>query len=120
VVQGPFHLRIFKSAGRIDLYARDLYVQSFAGQVEEGNYLPAGTYRVERGSKIQVGRRVWVGIQGGGETAREAVSGWLYGQAGPRRAKRSDLISGVKIADAELFQLYNVLVEGRSLVRVEP
>jgi hypothetical protein len=121
VVQGPFHLRVFKSAGRVDLYARDLYVRSFAGQVEEGNYLPAGNYRVREASKIRVGQRVWVGIEGGGESAREAVSGWLYGQAGPRRgAKRSDLSSGVKLADADLWQLYNVLVEGRSLVRVEP
>jgi len=120
IVQGPFHLRIFKHAGRIDLYARDLYVQSFAGSVEEGNYLPVGTYRVSSGSKIQVGQKVWVGIEGASEGAREVVNGWLYGQAGPRQAKRSDLISGIKLADADLVQLYNVLVEGRSLVRVEP
>jgi hypothetical protein len=120
VVQGPFHLRVFKRAGRIDLYARDLYVQSFAGQVEEGNFLPAGTYRVSVGSKIRVGERVWVGIEGGGEGGGEMVSGWLYGEAGPRRGRRADVISGVKIADSDLWQLYNVLVEGRSLVRVEP
>jgi hypothetical protein len=123
VVQGPFHLRVFKSAKRVDLYARDLYVQSFAGLVEEGNYLPSGTYRVSAGSKIRVGQKVWVGIEGVGEGGRDMVSGWLYGEAGPRgvgRGKRSELISGVKIADADLWQLYNVLVEGRSLVRVEP
>jgi hypothetical protein len=121
VVQGPFHLRVFKSAGRIDLYARDLYVQSFAGVVEEGNYLPVGTYRVSAGTKIRVGQKVWVGIEGGGDHGGEMVSGWLYGEAGPRgRTRRSDLISGVKIADGDLWQLYNVLVEGRSLVRIEP
>jgi LysM repeat protein len=120
IVQGPFNLRLYKRASRIDLFARDLYVRSYACVFEDGNYLPVGTYRVSAGSKIKVGAKVWIGMEGIDESDREVSAGWIYGEAGPRGARDANRISGVKVADGDLLQLYNVLVESRSLLRVEP
>jgi hypothetical protein len=126
VVQGPFHLRMMKGARRLDLFAREMFVRSFSAEVLEGDYLPRGTYRVSSGAlggKIQVGKCEWIGVEGISEGTRAVGLGWLYGEAGPRKCRVagvSDRISGVKIRDEDLVQLYNVLVEGRSLLRVEP
>ena len=120
IIEGPFHLRMFKSVRRLDLYARDLYVRSFPAEVVEGDFLPSGTYRLSSGGKIQVGNREWIGIEGVIEKTRDVSCGWLYGEAGPRMTRGDVRVSGLKLRDSDLAQLYNVLVETRSLLRVEP
>ncbi|HVX84054.1 MAG TPA: LysM domain-containing protein [Phycisphaerae bacterium] len=120
VVRGPFHLRYAKSEHRLDLFARELYVRSFPGQVEEGDYLPLGTYRMRAASKIEVGGKLWIGFEGAAPDTQEITVGWIYGTAGPRLGRNRGLPAGIKVGDADLRQLYNVLVESRSLMRVDP
>lgn len=120
IVQGPFHLRFAKAAHRLDLYARDLYVKSFSAQVEEGDFLPRGVYRMKAAAKISVGAKLWVGFEGASADARAISIGWIYGSAGPRLGRNNGLASGLKLGDDDLRQLYNVLVESRSLLKVEP
>jgi hypothetical protein len=122
VVTGPFHVRVVKAEERLDLYARDMYVRSFAIRLEEGNYLPRGVYRVKAEQKIQVGAKLWIGFEGAEPATASVDTGWLHGAAGPRRSASShaEATSGIKLADADLAQLYNTLVETRSLVRVDP
>jgi hypothetical protein len=124
IVQGPFHVRISKRAARLDLYARDLYVASCPVTFPEGNYLPRGDYRVAPGTKLQVGApsagKTWIGFRGTQDVTESVTCGWIYGSAGPRGNTPQDLATGLKLAAADLAQLYNVLSEGRSHVRVEP
>jgi len=124
VVRGPFHIHVLKGAGRLDLYARDMYVRSFAGSFDEGNYLPAGLYRVRHGGKIMLRgagstSRRWVLWQGAVAGPDEPGSACLYGSAGPRAGGDGGL-SGVRCSDEDLAQLYNTLVEQESLLRVDP
>ena len=121
IVQGPFSLRISKRYGRGDLFVREMYVRSFAVEMPEGNYLPRGEYRLSQGNKIQAGgadmrlvlrernrrRRVW-------------QNGWLYGSCRPRGKEMKDRATGMRVGDSDLQELYNLLVESRSHIRVEP
>jgi hypothetical protein len=120
IVQGPFHLRFAKAAHRLDLYARDLYVKSFSAQVQEGDFLPRGVYRMKAASKINVGAKFWIGFEGASADARAISIGWIYGSPGPRLGRNNGLASGLKVGDDDLRQLYNALVESRSLLKVEP
>lgn len=122
VVRGPFHIRLIKHADRIDLYARELYVRSFPAEFDDATYLPRGLYRLASGTKIQLApSRVWIGFEGTDADTRDLPLGWIYGSAGPRGARASqDRSPGLKLADSDLRQLYNVLIENRSLLRVDP
>jgi hypothetical protein len=153
VILGPFHVRVVKHAQRLDLLARNMYVRSYTVNFDEGNFLPAGVYRVgtsggeshKGGGKVRLapdphtgqtvvsgpggpgsgsadlppGVREWIGFSGAEPGTRTVVAGWLCGSAGPRGAGGGE-VAGVRLQDADLHQLYNVLVEGRSLIRVEP
>jgi hypothetical protein len=124
IVQGPFHSRIIKHAGRLDLYARDLYVASCLVDFPEGNFLPRGDYQVSPGTKLQLGfdaaPNTWIGFQGLEPATESVTNGWMFGAAGPRGNTPRDRATGIHLADGDLVQLYNVLSEGRSRLRVEP
>jgi hypothetical protein len=121
IVEGPFHLKLVKHANRLDLYARDWYVRSYAVRLEEGTYLPRGTYRIRSSGKIRLGAKVWLGFDGAEAGTRDVSLGWIYGDAGPRAGNPTDdRSSGLKLAESDLNEVYNVLVENRSLLRVEP
>ena len=121
IVEGPFHLCLVKHSGRLDLYARDWYVRSYTVQLELGNYLPTGTYRIRSAGKIHVGPNLWIAFDGAEPATRDISLGWIYGTAGPRAGSPADDRStGLKLADADLHQVYNIVVETRSLLHVEP
>jgi hypothetical protein len=126
IVQGPFHIRIVKHAGRMDLYARDIFVRSYAVDFPEGNELPRGSYRIAPGSKVQLAAtsrseaRSWIGFEGLDSGTQRISTGWIFGTPGPRGTSAKDHIAGVHMADSDLRELYNVLVEGKSHLRVEP
>ena len=120
IVEGPFNLRLVKHAERIDLYAREWYVRSYGVRLEEGTYLPRGTYRVRSGGKIRVGPKVWIGFDGAEAETRDVSLGWIYGDSGPRAGNSNDnRSSGMKLAENDLHQVYDILVETKSLLRVE-
>jgi hypothetical protein len=120
VVQGPFHVRISKRAGRLDLYARDIYVASCAVDFPEGNYLPKGDYQVTAGTKLLLGSRIWIGFEGREEATEGVANGWLFGSAGPRGSDTKNRATGVHMADSDLAQLYLTLAEARSHIRIDP
>jgi hypothetical protein len=120
VVQGPFRGRILKAAARFDLYLLDLYIRSYQISLPEGNFLPSGHYRLTPGNKIQVGPRLWIGFEGLDDATRAVDVGWIYGSWGPRGNTPKNRASGLCLADDDLQQLYNVLVESRSHLLVEP
>ena len=83
-------------------------------EIEQGDYLPRGTYRMRAAEKIQLGNKVWIGFEGAAPETQDISIGWIYGSAGPRLGRNRGLPAGIKVADPDLRQLYNVLVESRS------
>lgn len=121
IIRGPFHIRLSKHNNRLDLYARDLYIRSYPAQLEPGNVLPSGVYRIKPESKIQVAKRQWIGFEGADAATHDVDSGWLYGSPGPRAGESpQDQSTGLKLADEDLNQLFNLLTESHSLLRVDP
>jgi hypothetical protein len=113
-------VRISKHEQRLDLYARDMYVASCAVDFPDGNYLPKGDYQVTAGTKLQIAGRTWIGFEGHEPATEEITSGWLFGAAGPRGSDVKNRATGIHLADSDLVQLYLVLTEARSHLRVEP
>ena len=120
IVEGPFHARVIKHASRLDLYARRMYVTSWSLQFPEGNILPAGEYRIAEDGKIRLANgKTWIGFEGADAGTDGIRAGWIFGSTGPRGTASRDRETGIRMADSDLASLYNVLVERRSLVRVE-
>ena len=123
IVQGPFAINIIKHAGRLDLFARELYVCSFPADFPEGNSLPTGDYRVIPGTKLQLaqgGAKTWIGFEGIEPGTEQVTAGWIFGSSGPRGNSARDHATGIRLADSDLLEVYNVLAEGKSRVRVLP
>jgi hypothetical protein len=119
IVRGPFTLRLVKHALRLDLYLHALYIRSFPIHLEEGNFLPRGLYRIKPGTKLQVGPRQWLGFEGTEPATRDLSAGWIYASAG-MRGPIDDHTTGFQVSDADLHQLYTVLVESHSTLRILP
>ena len=121
IVQGPFHAKVIKHERRLDLYARDIFVRSFAVELPEGNDLPRGQYGIAPGTKLDLGgTKMWLGFEGYETVTQDVTAGWIFGSAGPRGSSPKDRSSGILLSDSDLVALYNVLSEGRSRLRVEP
>ena len=123
VVFGPFHARLVKHANRLDLLARDMYVCSFAANIEPAYMVPVGDYRIKSGGKLQLGGaggKTWLGFEGIDSDTNATHFGWIYGSGGARSRGTDRAPVGVMLADADLATLYNTLVEGDSLLHVEP
>lgn len=124
VVFGPYHARIVKSQRRVDLYVRDMYVTSLPVEIEDGVFMPRGTYRVRTAGRVLMDparKKVrYISIEGIDESTRSVPAAWMYGSAGMPAAGKTRSPSGVRLADADLYKLYTVLLEVDSLVRVDP
>jgi LysM repeat protein len=119
IVRGPFNLRLVKHASRLDLYLRDLYIRSFPIELEDGNYLPRGAYRIKPGTKLQLGPRQWLGFEGIEPATQNLSAGWIYASAG-MRGPIDDHTTGFRVSDADLNQLFAVLVESHSTLHILP
>jgi hypothetical protein len=119
IVRGPFNLRLVKHASRLDLYLRDLYIRSFPIELEDGNYLPRGAYHIKPGTKIQLGPRQWLGFEGIEPATQPLSAGWIYASAG-MRGLIDDHTTGFRVSDADLNQLFAVLVESHSTLHILP
>jgi hypothetical protein len=119
IVRGPFNLRLVKHASRLDLYLRDLYIRSFPIELEDGNYLPRGAYHIKPGTKLQLGPRQWLGFEGIEPATQNLSAGWIYASAG-MRGTIDDHTTGFRVSDADLNQLFAVLVETHSTLHILP
>lgn len=124
VVFGPYHARILKSQNRLDIYVRDMYVTSLPIEIEEGVFVPRGTYRVRTNGRVlydPARKKVrFISMEGIDESNRGIQSAWLYGSAGMPTAGKTRNPAGIRLADEDLYKLYTVLLEVDSLVRVDP
>lgn len=146
IVKGPFHAVVHKGAYRLDLFMGPaespdswVYVRSFTVGLGEGNSTPIGEFVVRRGSKLvnphwvnprtgekfdandpknPIGER-WIGLEGVGESA--AYSGYgLHGTIDPDSIGKQKSMGCVRLSDADVELMYEVLTEGVSTVSIRP
>ena len=137
VVQGPFHARIDKKTFRMDVYLQNTYVKHYAvglgaedstpsGEWLVGTMLTNPTFYPPRGGAIvaaddpenPLGEH-WIGIKGiGGDAVGQERYG-IHGTIEPDSVGRSESLGCIRLHNADVSELYTLLVPGKSHVTIE-
>jgi hypothetical protein len=146
LVRGPFHAIVSKSDYRLDLFwgAPDepsgwLYIKSYTVGLGKGNSTPTGLYVVRRNSKLvnpawenpqngqkfgpddpknPIGER-WIGLTGLQDAAPLTGYG-IHGTIDPGSIGKQESMGCVRLGDADIEQLYELLMPEISRVRIVP
>ena len=146
-VQGPFHVVVDKSDFRMDVYvdqpgassaAPRMYVRSFPVGLGEHNSTPLGAFRVRPDSKLvnpqwtnprtgehfgkddpknPIGER-WIGLEGTDEKTKLLAGYGIHGTIEPQSVGRQASMGCVRMLDADVELIYEMLVEGLSTVTI--
>lgn len=146
LVRGPFHAVVNKAAYRVDVYqgspddpANWLFIKSYRVGLGEGNSTPLGNYVIKKNSKLvnppwvnpRTGERFgaddpknpigehWIGWQGVGDSAVNQGYGF-HGTIEPDSIGQQRSMGCVRMASEDVGELYELLVEEVSVVRVLP
>lgn len=146
LVRGPFHAVVTKSAYRLDLYmgspdepASWVYVKSVPVGLGEDNGTPTGNFVVKKNSKLvnpywvnpRTGERFdaddpknpigehWIGIEGVGDSAPYTGYG-LHGTIDPSSIGKQKSMGCVRMASDDVALVYELLVDGVSVVKIQP
>jgi LysM repeat protein len=146
LIRGPFHAVVHKGDFRLDLFQgspdepeRWQYIRSFRVGLGAGNSTPLGTFVIRPNSKLVNPHWVnprdgtkfdandpknpigefWLGWQGLGDSA--IITGYgLHGTIEPESIGSEKSMGCVRLGDADIALLYELLVEQISMVKVVP
>jgi lipoprotein-anchoring transpeptidase ErfK/SrfK len=141
VLHGPFHVKIDKSAFRMDVYLRDVYVRSYRVGLGSENGTPEGTWRVKErlpnptyyppasasdkriippGDPRNPLGEHWIGLAGiaGDTVGREGYG--IHGTIEPESIGKAVSLGCIRMHNADVGQLYNLLMPGKSQVTIIP
>jgi lipoprotein-anchoring transpeptidase ErfK/SrfK len=146
LVKGPFHAVVNKNAYRVDVYAGSpeepagwLYIKSYRAGLGESDTTPLGNYVIKNASKLvnppwtnpRTGEKFgaddpknpigehWIGWQGVGESKGYTGYGF-HGTIDPASIGQQKSMGCVRLASEDVAELYELLVEEVSVVRVLP
>lgn len=124
VVQGPFNMKVVRSDGRLDLYARDMYIRSFPLHFEDGAFLPAGMYKVRPAGKVVTKNAAGALLQrleisGADEQTLQVRVATLYASPTMRTPASGGAVAGMQMTEPDLGQVFAAMLEGESWVKVE-
>lgn len=146
LVRGPFHAVVTKSAYRLDLYMGSpdepnawMFVKSYVVGLGEGNGTPTGNFVVKKNSKLvnpywvnpRTGEKFeaddpknpigefWIGIEGVGDSAPYVGYG-LHGTIDPASIGQQKSMGCVRMGAEDIAQVYELLVDGVSVVKIVP
>lgn len=146
LVRGPFHAVVHKSDYRLDLFFGPpdepeawQFVRSWTVGLGEGNGTPVGTFSIKRGSKLEnppwvnprTGQKFdkddpknpigeyWLGFQGVGSSAPLTGYG-LHGTVDPQSIGKQMSMGCVRMLPDDIKQVYELLVEEVSVVKIVP
>jgi LysM repeat protein len=146
LIRGPFHAVVTKSAFRMDLFAGNpgeesdwVYIRSCTVGLGEGDSTPTGTFTVRRHSKLidppwtnprtgerfaakdplnPIGNR-WLGLEGMGSAAAQSGYG-IHGTIDPESIGMMKSMGCIRLGQADVELVYDMLVEAISTVRIDP
>jgi LysM repeat protein len=147
LVRGPFHAVVDKSDFRVDIFHGQpndpeswLYIRSFDVGLGKEDGTPIGTFVVARDSKVsnpawvnphdpseRYGRddpgnpigEYWIGLEGLGDAAAFVGYG-LHGTIEPQSVGTEASLGCVRLRPEDIEQVYELLVEGISVVKIVP
>jgi LysM repeat protein len=137
VVNGPFHARVSKDDFTIRVYLGDTLVKRFPVGLGSDNGTPTGTWRIKnklenpqyhppRGGDIiladdprnPLGER-WIGLEGVSGSAVGMMAYGIHGTIEPESIGKSVSMGCVRLHNADVEQLYDLLVIDKSQVTIE-
>lgn len=140
VVQGPFHLVVYKSQFRVDVYLGSMYVRSLKCGLGKHGSTPVGRFTVKRHSKLanpqwvnpRTGERFhaddpknpigeyWVGLRGIEKKTELATGYGIHGTIDKDSIGREQSMGCVRLGDADIKLLFSMLTEEKSIVDIRP
>jgi len=139
VINGPFHVRVYRSTFTMDLYLQDTFVKSFpVGLGKPGMETPTGLWIVKPGGKLikprwtdpitnktyepddpnyPLGSR-WIGLEGVAGQAKGRTGFAIHGTNDPQAIGTADSQGCIRVQNGNAKLLYNLLMPGLSKVEV--
>ncbi len=136
VLKGPLHAKVTKGAFRLDIYLQDTFVQSFpvglgaedstpTGQWRITEKLPNPKYYAPRGGKNYepddpenpLGER-WIGLEGVSGNAKGQMRYGIHGTIDPSSIGRSVSLGCIRLHNADVERVYEMLIPAKSTVEV--
>lgn len=145
IVDGPIHAVVNKKTFKMDLYLGALpgqpgsvYLTTFSVGLGADSSTPTGIWEVTRGSKLvnpewtnprtnevygrddpknPLGER-WIGLTGIAGNALGQPSYGIHGTIEPETIGTNASMGCIRLADADIEAVYDMLVEGKSTIRV--
>ncbi|MCH7812935.1 MAG: L,D-transpeptidase family protein [Planctomycetes bacterium] len=137
VVQGPFRAVVSKAAFTLDIYLGDTFVRQYPVGLGADDGTPTGRWRIRnklenpqynppRGGKIiladdpanPLGER-WIGLEGVGGGAVGQLRYGIHGTIDPDSIGQSVSLGCIRMHNADVEEVYEMLVEGKSEVVVK-
>jgi lipoprotein-anchoring transpeptidase ErfK/SrfK len=139
VINGPFHARVYRSTFTMDLYLQNTYVRSFSvGLGKQGMETPVGRWRVKDGGKLikpiwtdpvtgktyhpedpdyPLGSR-WIALDGieGAAVGKKGFA--IHGTKNPEQIGMQGSQGCIRLHNEDAILVYNLMVQGQSLVDV--
>lgn len=139
VVDGPFHVKVYRSTFKMDLYLQNTYVRSFkVGLGKTGMETPTGLWRVKGGGKLvqpiwtnpldgktyhpedpdyPLGSR-WIALEGLAGQAKERTGFAIHGTKEPEQIGTQGSQGCIRMHNGDAILIYNLLVPTYSQVEV--
>jgi lipoprotein-anchoring transpeptidase ErfK/SrfK len=139
VIQGPFHVRVYRSTFTMDVYLQRTFVRSFAvGLGQEGKDTPTGLWCVKEGGKLikppwshpdtgkllhygdpgyALGSR-WIALEGLKGNAKGRTGFGIHGTIEPETIGTKSSRGCIRLHNGDVISVYNLLSPVHSLVRI--
>ena len=139
VINGPFHVKVYRSTFTMDLYLQRTFVRSFSvGLGKPGKETPTGLWRVKSDGKLikppwpdpvskkmiysgdpgyALGSR-WIGLEGLEGAAKNREGFGIHGTKDPEQIGKADSRGCIRMYNGDVIRVYNLLVPGVSTVTV--
>jgi LysM repeat protein len=141
VAKGPFHVRIYKSEFRMDVYLQDLYVRSYRVGLGADQGTPEGVWRVKErldnptyfpsasaqekrvisadDPKNPLGER-WIGLEGIEGDALGRSGYGIHGTIDPDSIGKAVSLGCVRMHNEDVEFLFDLMQTGQSTVTILP
>jgi lipoprotein-anchoring transpeptidase ErfK/SrfK len=139
VIDGPFHVKVYRSTFTMDLYLQTTYVRSFkVGLGKPGMETPTGLWRVKPGGKLvqpiwtnpidgktyhpedpdyPLGSR-WIALEGLTGEAKERTGFAIHGTKEPEQIGTQGSQGCIRMHNGDAVLIYNLLIPAYSTVEV--
>ena len=139
VVNGPFHVKVYRSTFTMDVYLQGTYVKSFpVGLGAPGRQTPLGLWHIKAGGKVPnaiyrdpdtgkvihpedpaypLGSR-WMALEGLDDNTRDEIGFGIHGTKEPQSIGKASSRGCIRLHNGDVIKVNNMLVPVRSLVKV--